>query len=393
MRTPTFSDTPRAQEYDAIVVGARAAGAATAMLLGRAGKRVLLVDRSAYGADTLSTHALLRGGVLQLHRWGLLDAIRRAGTPPIRRTRFHYGDDVVDVAIRAQHGFDALYAPRRTVLDRILVDAAVDAGVDVMYGLRVTDLLRDRDGRVAGIRGKRTEHVETVAAPIVIGADGLNSTIARLVEAPTERETTTASAFIYGYFAGIGTDAYDWYFRPGVSAGVIPTNAGVANVFIGLPPTRFLGDARTYGVETVFRAVLHAAAPEVARSLANVVPASRFRSFPGWHGHLRRAHGPGWALVGDAGYFKDPLTAHGITDALRDAELLARSLLETGDAARYQRERDVFARPFLDLTAKTAAYDWDLTGIAALHAQMKTTIDAEIAMLSALKPYDRPVAA
>ena len=203
MHLPTLSKPSRTNEYDVIVVGARAAGAATAMLLGRAGKRVLLVDRSAYGADTLSTHALLRGGVLQLQRWGLLDTIRREGTPPIRRTRFHYGADVVDVSIRAEHGFDALYAPRRTVLDRILVDAARSSGAEVTYGLRVTDLLRGRDGAVEGIRGQNTDGEEIVAgAPLVIGADGVNSTIARLVEAPTNQATTTASAFVYGYFAG-----------------------------------------------------------------------------------------------------------------------------------------------------------------------------------------------
>jgi menaquinone-9 beta-reductase len=385
MSMERISHTHRAREYDAIVVGARAAGAATAMLLGRAGKRVLLLDRSAYGTDTLSTHALLRGGVLQLHRWGLLDTVRRAGTPPIHRTRFHYGDDVVDVAIRAQHGFDALYAPRRTLLDRILVDAALDAGVEVRYGLRVTALLQEGHGRVEGISGQDADGVEVAAAaPIVIGADGLKSTIARLVDAPIEQVTNTASAFVYGYFAGLGVGAYDWYFRPGVSAGVIPTNDGVANVFVGLPAARFLGNAHTYGVETLFRAVLRAAAPATARVLANAAPVGRYRIFPGREGHMRRAHGPGWALVGDAGYFKDPLTAHGITDALRDAELLARSLLETGDAATYQSARDALAAPFLKLTAKAAAYDWDLSELAALHMELKTTIDAEIEVLTAL---------
>src|SRR6516165_5824910 len=95
------------QDYDTIVVGARPAGAATAMLLARAGQQVLLVDRSAYGSDTLSTHALLRGAVLQLHRWGLLDAVRASGAPAIRRTRFQYGDDVIEIRIREQHGVDA----------------------------------------------------------------------------------------------------------------------------------------------------------------------------------------------------------------------------------------------------------------------------------------------
>src|SRR6266852_5453545 len=110
--------------YDVVVVGARAAGASTAMLLARSGQRVLLIDRQPYGSDTLSTHALMRGGVLALHRWGLLDRVIAAGTPPVRRTIFRYGDEEVAVDIRRQDGVDALYAPRRTVIDPILVDAA-----------------------------------------------------------------------------------------------------------------------------------------------------------------------------------------------------------------------------------------------------------------------------
>jgi flavin-dependent dehydrogenase len=383
MTTAQPSRLTRVLDYDAIVVGARVAGAATAMLLARAGRRVLMVDRAAYGADTLSTHALLRGGVLQLARWGLLDGVRDAGTPPVTRTRFHYGEDIVDVAIRAERGIDGLYAPRRTLLDRLLVDAARDAGVEVQYGVRVVDLLRGPDGVVHGICGQGPDgETFSAAAPVVIGADGIRSSVARLVDAPDERRTTESSAFIYAYFRGIGDNAYNWYFRPGVTAGVIPTNDGVANVFVGLPPGRFFADARAYGVETVFRAVLHAAAPEVSRALSGVAPVGRMRSFPGQPGHLRRSHGPGWALVGDAGYFKDPITAHGITDALRDAELLTRSLLETGDAAAYQRARDVLAGPFLTLTARTAAYDWSLTELVELHLKLKKTIDAEVAMLT-----------
>ena len=114
---------PDRPHYDAVIVGARAAGAATAMLLARAGLRVLVVDRSRYGADTLSTHALMRGGVLQLHRWGLLDRVVDAGTPPIRHTTFHYATTSI-ITIKPSHGVDALYAPRRTLLDPVLVDAA-----------------------------------------------------------------------------------------------------------------------------------------------------------------------------------------------------------------------------------------------------------------------------
>src|SRR5215213_8970252 len=137
---PTRSSSER---YDAIVVGARAAGAATAMLLARAGMRVLVLDRSRRGTDVLSTHALMRGGVMQLQRWGLLDRVIDAGTPPVRRTTFSYGADQVVITIKPAHGVDALYAPRRTVLDPILVDAAESAGADVRFGVIVRALLRD----------------------------------------------------------------------------------------------------------------------------------------------------------------------------------------------------------------------------------------------------------
>src|SRR5690242_16720908 len=140
-----------ADRYDAIVVGARCAGAATAMLLARRGLRVLLFDRDRRGADTLSTLALMRAGVLQLHRWGLLSALETHGVPPIRSTSFVYDEDVVTVPIKARDGVDALYAPRRTLLDPLLADAAARAGADVRYGPRLKDLSRAEGGRIDGV--------------------------------------------------------------------------------------------------------------------------------------------------------------------------------------------------------------------------------------------------
>ena len=120
--------------YDAVIVGARCAGAATALLLARSGAKVLVVDRQAYGSDTMSTHALMRVAVLQLTRWGLIPVIAAAGTPAIRSTTFHYGSEAIRVAIKSEHGVECLYAPRRTVLDRLLVDAARQAGAEVRHG-------------------------------------------------------------------------------------------------------------------------------------------------------------------------------------------------------------------------------------------------------------------
>ena len=128
------------QHYDVIIARARCAGAAMAQLLARQGARVLLLDKSRYGTDTLSTHALMRSAVVQLHRWGLLSAVAGAGSPPVRSTTFHLADAVTTIPIEPKHGVEALYAPRRRVLDAILADAARGADADVRFGASVTGL-------------------------------------------------------------------------------------------------------------------------------------------------------------------------------------------------------------------------------------------------------------
>ena len=175
--------TRNSQHYDVVVAGARCAGAATAMLLARQGARVLLLDRSRYGTDTLSTHALMRDAVLQLHRWGLLAPVVAARTPAVRSTTFHLPGAASTVEIKPKHVVDALYAPRRVVLDAILADAARSAGADVRFGTSVTGLRRDRTGRVAGITARAgAAHLE-VSADLVVGADGRRPTVARYVGA------------------------------------------------------------------------------------------------------------------------------------------------------------------------------------------------------------------
>ena len=281
-----------------------------------------------------------------------------------------------------------LFAPRRSVLDRIVVDAARAAGVEVVWGVRARDVLRDDSGRVCGLRARTGSANDAVAAaPIVIGADGMRSTIAEAVGAPIEHETSGGSVFLYGYFGALGSDRYDWFFRPGASAGIIPTNEGLANVFVGLPAARYEAE-RHQGTKELFAAVLAEAAPEVAHALRHRVPISGFRAFPGHGGFLRRAHGPGWALVGDAGYFKDPMSAHGITDALRDAELLARTLIGSGtaapDASAFQPIRDSLARPYLDVIGRAASYSWTLDELQAIHLDLKRATDPEVELVAGL---------
>ena len=177
------------ERYDAIVVGARVAGASTAMLMARHGLRVLMVDRRRPGSDTLSTHALMRGGVLQLQRWGLLERVKETGARPVRKTTFHYGDTVEAIDLKPSAGVEALYAPRRNVLDSILVEAAADAGVDIRFGVTVQDLITDSTGRVVGIAARTNSGTPLRAtAPITIGADGMRSLVARQAGAAVEHQ-------------------------------------------------------------------------------------------------------------------------------------------------------------------------------------------------------------
>jgi 2-polyprenyl-6-methoxyphenol hydroxylase-like FAD-dependent oxidoreductase len=374
--------------YDVVVVGARAAGAATAMLLARRGLHVLVVDRSRYGADTLSTHALMRGGVLQLSRWGLLDDVIAAGTPPIRRTTFRYADDVVPITIKPSYGVDALYAPRRTVLDPIIVDGAIAAGVDVRFGVTVTDVTRNLHGTVNGILGRTADaRPFSAGARIVVGADGIRSTIANRVGARDERVGTAISAFTYGYWSGLETDGYEWNYRPGAASGVVPTNDGQACVFASATPRRI-----GRGGLDVHTRIVAESSPELAARLAAVEPPGALRTFGGRLGYMRRSWGQGWALVGDAGYFKDPLSAHGLTDALRDAELLARAVtavvldgVDERDAlAGYQARRDALATALFDVVDVIAGHRWTDSEIPTLLLQLNAAMADEVEALAAM---------
>jgi flavin-dependent dehydrogenase len=372
-----------APRYDAIVVGARAAGAATAMLLARRGLSVLAVDRGVYGTDTLSTHALMRAGVLQLARWGLLDRIESEGTPRVRRTVFHYEDEVIDIPIKPRDGVPALFAPRRTVLDRVLVDAAVEAGADVRHRVRLADLLRGAGGRVEGaVIEDAVGGACAVRADVVIGADGLRSTVAARVEAPISRQGRHAAATVYGYWSGLEVDGYHWHWRPAAAAGAIPTNGGEVLLFAAASARRFAEETRG-DVSGGYRRLLAEGAPELADRLEGARLVGSLHGFPGHPGYLRRPWGPGWALVGDAAYFKDPVTAHGISDALRDAELLARAVAQGGEAALagYEAARDELSIRLFDVTDRIASVEWDNAELRALHQSLSDEMKREVAAL------------
>ena len=373
---------PQSLSCDVIVVGARAAGAATAMLLARAGARVLLVDQDAAGTDTVSTHALMRAGVMLLAHWGLLDRVIAAGTPPVRRTQFLYGKQEVLVPIKPAGGIDALYAPRRTVLDAILAQAAADAGAQLRYQCAVQQLTHDRHGRVTGAVLRMGHRQEVVSAALVIGADGRRSKIARLVGSGLRHTGIHAAATLYAYVAGMADQGYRWHYGKGAAGGAIPTNGGLHAVFAFLTPQQLrackgrLAQGLVHG--------LQAAGSPLAAELAELRLVSRPVGFAGMPGYLREATGPGWALVGDAGYFKDPITAHGLTDAFRDAALLARAV-RAGTAAElrlYESTRDALSLPFLLATDALASLDWTLDEAQALHARLHAAMRAEVQLLS-----------
>jgi menaquinone-9 beta-reductase len=375
--------------YDVIVIGARPAGAATAMLLARRGHRVLVLDRTRRGSDTLSTHAMMRAGVVQLERWGLLDRIVAAGTPPIRRVSFRYDGQHIPVDLR-----EPLYAPRRTVLDPILADAAEEAGAEVRFGTRVAGLLTDAGGRVRGVRatGPGGATVD-LTAHVTIGADGRNSIVAREVGAEITRAGRAASGAIYGYVQDLRTDhdGIEWLYAEGATAGLIPTNHGQHCVFVGASGRRFMSELR-FDLEAAFGRILAEVSPDTAERVATARRVGPVRGFPGVPGWLRRPYGDGWALVGDAGYFKDPQTAHGIADALRDAELLARAIDEAATGRRewehalrdYERTRDELSWPLFEATEAIAGFDWTLQELAIHHRRLSTAMQQEVRHLTAM---------
>src|SRR5581483_1203502 len=341
--------------WDAIVVGARAAGSPTAMLLAGRGHRVLLVDRAEFPSDTLSTHYIHQPGVAWLERWGLLEQIAATGCPPIRVTTLDVGPFALTAPVAPAGAVADAYAPRRTVLDSALLEAAASAGAEVRTGFAVEDLVFE-DGVVTGIRGGGS--VER--ARIVVGADGRNSFVARAVRGAVTDARPSRTCVYYTYWSGERSDAAELYPRDRRMLISGPTNDGLEIVIAYWPVEEFRAVRADVG--RAFAAAVASAAP-LAERLAAGERADRFygaAEVPFW---IRRPYAPGWALVGDAGYHKDPITAHGITDAFRDAQLLADALDTAfrGEAPLsetlpgYEQARDTTIRPLYELTWNFAA--------------------------------------
>ncbi len=351
------------------------------MLLARHGLSVLAVDRGRYGSDIMSTHSIAGAGILQLSRWGVLDAVRDAATPVTTHVVFDYGGDRVEIDVPVRGDVDGLYNPRRTVLDPILVDAAVAAGAEVLHGVSMVEVTFDDTGRADGAVLDLGGEFRRVGARFVVGADGARSRVATQVGAELLHRETCGAASIYAYVSGFSDDTILNYYSPGRVVGVIPTNDGAAVVWTGMPADAFAVRARK-DVAGAYHAAV-STVPEVAEHVARG-PISGLRAFAGTPGFLRRAWGPGWALVGDAGYFKDPVSAHGITDALIGAELVADAIAAclAGDTEHealgsMQETRDTLAAEMMPAVAGAAALPSDMSDLKRAFRDMSRAMRHE----------------
>jgi len=392
-----------ATSYDVVVVGSRCAGAATAMLLARAGHRVVLVDRAALPSDTVSTHGIARGGVVQLSRWGLLDAVLAGGAPPARRVTFGVDGELTVRPIKARAGVDMLVAPRRYALDALLVDAARDAGADVLTEVAATGVLRDPTGRVTGITTRdKSGRTGELSARFVVGADGLRSSIARFVGAKTVESFASNAGLFYAYVASPAWDGYEFHLADSAFAGVFPTHDGQACVWLcrPVPLLRPISRAGSRRADALIRELLRLAPSIGERARAGQV-CSPVRGTARMPNYIRQSHGPGWALVGDAGYHRDPITGHGMTDAFRDAELLAvaisSALRDPGSEATalagYEHARNAALRETFDLTRALADFP-PQSRFLELQMRFAEALDREAHLLASMpaSPGTRPAA-
>jgi len=347
--------------YDAIVVGARCAGSPTAMLLARKGYRVLVVDRAKFPSDTTSTHLVHPPGVSALNRWGLLDRLTATGCPPIDTYSFDFGP----FTLAGAPGTDdspVAYCPRRTVLDKLLVDAASEAGAEVREEFTVTEIVIE-DGRVAGIRGHdKGGEIVTELADVVVGADGRYSRVAKAVGPEQYNERPQILCGYYTYWSDLpNAGTFEVYTRTRRGWAAAPTHDGLTLVVVGWPFDEF--DANKDDVEGNYMKMFEDA-PEFADRIRGAKREARFAG-TAVENFFRKPYGPGWALVGDAGYNKDFVTAMGITDAFRDAELCATALDHSFSDPRsfetameeYQATRDEHVLPMYEFTCEVATLE------------------------------------
>lgn len=346
--------------YDAIIVGARVAGSPLATLLARKGYRTLLLDRSKFPSDTISTHHIHQPGVALLKRWGLLERIKASNSPPTTATVFDVGPFALEATPPAADGNFEAYAPRRKVLDNILVEAAVEAGAELRESFTVEELLTE-GGAVTGVRGRDARgSLVAEKARIVVGADGARSFVARSVDAPVYNDKGMHTCNYYSYWSGVPISAPELYPRDGRMIVADKTNDGLTLVVVVWRRSEF--NRVRADVETEFMREIEAHAPHLAARVREGRREERFYGSGVLPNFFRKPYGAGWALVGDAGYVKDPLTAQGITNGFSHAQMLADALDEAFSGRRemsealaaYERERNAQVKAMYEYTTDLA---------------------------------------
>lgn len=347
-----------AEAYDVIVVGARCAGSPMAMLLARKGYRVLLLDRVTFPSDTISTHVVQPLGVAALSQWGLLDRLVTTGCPPIDTYMFDFGR-VTIVGAPGTKDAPVAYCPRRTVLDKLLVDAAAEAGAEIREGFTVEEILTE-SGRVIGIKGRsRAGDPVTERAKLIVGADGRNSLMARAVGAAQYRDKPPLIVGYYAYWSDLPMNGrFETYIRPKRGFAAAPTHDNLTLVVAGWPFSEFAMNKKD--IEGNYLKAIELA-PAFADRLRGGKRETRVvgAAVPNY---FRKPYGPGWVLVGDAGYNRDFITAQGISDAFRDAERCAIALDEIFNGrsrfdaamAEFQRARDEHVLAMYEFTCELA---------------------------------------
>ncbi|MFE4369661.1 NAD(P)/FAD-dependent oxidoreductase [Streptomyces sp. NPDC056835] len=347
--------------YDVIVVGARCAGAAIALLLARAGRRVLLLDRARFPSDTLSTLYIHQPGLACLDRWGLLGEVFAAGAPLLTRLSLSFPGAHLTGPAPALGAITGGCAPRRYALDPLLVRAAIRAGAEFRPRTTVVDLQWE-DGKVTGVRHGTPRGSTTLArAHLVIGADGRNSTVARLAHAPVVRQDPRSTRVYYSYWSGIPDHGMRIYTGQGMGAGCIPTQDGLTLVSVQVSRTIPAPNDR----QRTYREMARQSSAELDQQLTEGKQEDRLYCCSDLPNFFRRPHGPGWALVGDAAHNKDPTPGRGITDAFNQAEMLAECLdiplddTRQVDAAlvKYARQLREEFTPAYESTLVTARLD------------------------------------
>lgn len=347
--------------YDVIVVGARCAGSPTAMLLARQGFRVLLVDRATFPSDTVSTHVVQPLAAAALARWGLLDRLVASGCPPIDTYSHDFGPFTLSGAPGTAESPFA-YCPRRTVLDKLLVDAAVEAGAEFRESFVVEEIVRE-DGRVVGIRGRSKGGASvTESATVVIGADGRSSRVAEAVQPAKYHERPALLASYYSYWSSLPMHGrFATWIRPQRGFAAVDTHDGLTLVIAGWPYSQF--EANKQDIEGNFLAAI-ALEPSFAERLHGAKREAKFAG-AAVPNYFRKPFGPGWVLVGDAGYLKDPITAQGIFNAWTDAERTTAALTTHLTGARpfddamadAQRQRDESVLAMYEFTCQLASFE------------------------------------